>query len=164
MHLAFRAALWQHCAAPKTRRLLMRPAPTFLPRTVLAVALAAILIPPLPARAADPLTAEEFDAYSLGKTLTYSQFGKVFGAEQYLPNRRVRWAFSGAQCHDGYWYEEAGLICFVYEHDPTAQCWTFWQDASGLSARYAGDPEGAALSEVESATTPLICAGPDVGV
>ncbi|MDZ4134968.1 MAG: hypothetical protein U1D06_05145 [Paracoccaceae bacterium] len=114
-------------------------------------------------QAAEPLTAEEFDAYSQGKTLTYSQYGAVFGAEQYLPGRRVRWAFKGNECQDGYWYEDAGLICFVYENDPAAQCWNFWQDTSGLSARYAGDPDGAALSEVESATTPLICAGPDVG-
>ncbi|MDP4032433.1 MAG: hypothetical protein Q8P60_06220 [Pseudorhodobacter sp.] len=117
----------------------------------------------LPAVAQTPLTAPEFDSYATGKTLTYSFRGEVFGTEQYLANRRVRWAFTGKECRDGYWYEDAGLICFVYEHDPTAQCWSFWHDDAGLHARFNDDPQGTELSEVEQSTVPLICAGPDVG-
>jgi hypothetical protein len=118
-----------------------------------------------PATAETALTAQEFDAYATGKTLTYSEGGAIFGIEQYLPGRRVRWAFTGDTCVDGVWYpDEAGLICFVYEHDPTPQCWSFFQGGNGLSARFENDPDGTLLSEVEQSQTPLICAGPDVGV
>ncbi|HEX9856815.1 MAG TPA: hypothetical protein VGA75_00550 [Paracoccaceae bacterium] len=138
----------------------MRPAPA-------ALLLSGLLLSALPAAIhadALPMTAAEFDAYATGKTLTYSQGGEIFGTEQYLPNRRVRWAFTREECRDGYWYEEAGLICFVYEHDPTPQCWSFWQGTGGLTARFNDDPAGTELSEVEQTTGPLICAGPDVGV
>lgn len=126
--------------------------------------LAACLLCALPAVAQNAMTADEFDAYSRGKTLTYSLSGQVFGAEQYLPNRRVRWAFTGDTCQEGWWYEEAGLICFVYEQDGTPQCWKFWKEGNGLRARFNDDPEGTELSEVQQSTAPLICAGPDVGV
>lgn len=130
-------------------------------RTVL---LAALLLSALPASAQDLMTAEEFEAYATGKTLTYSSDGSIFGIEQYLPDRRVRWAFTDDICRDGYWYEEAGLICFVYEHDGTPQCWSFWTEGDSLRARFENDPEGTELSEVEASDGPLICAGPDVGV
>ena len=60
----------------------------------------------------------------------------------------------GKECRDGYWYEDgrADLLCLRKRPDP--QCWLFWQDTSGLSARFAGDPDGRRLSEVESATSP----------
>lgn len=123
------------------------------------------LIAALPAWAADaPMTGAEFDAYSRGKTLTYAVGGTVYGAEQYLPGRRVVWAFSQQECRDGVWYEEDGQICFVYEHDPTPQCWQFFLDHGGLRARFMADPPGADLIEVDQGTEPLICAGPDVGV
>lgn len=125
--------------------------------------LAALLLTTLPAFAETPMSAAEFDAYSVGKTLTYSMGGEIFGTEQYLPGRRVRWAFTKEECRDGYWYEEADLICFVYENDPTPQCWKFWEDGNGLNARYNNDPDGTELSEVEQINSPLICAGPDVG-
>ena len=61
-----------------------------------ALALAALLaLAPVVAGAESPLpapmTAAEFDAYATGKTLTYSQYGEIYGTEEYLPNRRVRW-------------------------------------------------------------------------
>jgi len=127
------------------------------------LAFALLLLTALPASAQTLMTAAEFERYATGKTLTYARSGEVFGTEQYLANRRVRWAFTGSECTEGVWYEDAGLICFVYDHDPTPQCWSFMQDASGLHARFNDDPAGTALSEVEQTTTPLICAGPDIG-
>ncbi len=117
-----------------------------------------------PAHAETPMTAAEFDAYVTGKTLTYSVDGAVYGAEQYLPGRRVVWAFKDDQCSDGVWYEEANLICFAYESGIAPQCWNFYLGSSGLRAEFIGDDAASALSEVAQSPTPLICAGPDVGV
>lgn len=132
---------------------------------LLALPLIGLSLTALPALAADgTLTAQEFEAYATGKTLTYSLGGEVFGVEQYLPGRRVRWAFTGDTCRDGVWYEEAGLICFVYDDDGTPQCWEFWRDGGGLRARFNADPAGTELSVVQETDRPLACAGPDVGV
>ena len=122
------------------------------------------LMPQMLLAAETPLTGAEFGAYATGKTLTFSQGGSVYGAEQYLPGNRVLWAFEGDICREGLWYEEAGLICFVYDYDPTPQCWTFWKDDNGLNARFSGDAAGTELSEVAQSDKPLQCAGPDVGV
>lgn len=132
----------------------------------LSLLFAALIALPLcgAARAETPLTAEEFDSYSQGKTLTYAMGGEVFGTEQYLPNRRVRWAFTQDVCKIGSWYEEAGLICFVYEDEGAPQCWKFWREGEGLKGQFEGDPEGTELSEVAQTDKPLLCAGPDVGV
>ncbi len=129
-----------------------------------ALALCLMLLPQIAVAAEIPLTGPEFDAYTSGKTLTYSQGGGVYGIEQYLPGKRVLWAFEGDTCREGHWYEEAGLICFVYDYDPAPQCWTFWQDDNGLNARFEGDTPGTELSEVEESSRPLLCSGPDVGV
>lgn len=118
----------------------------------------------LPVRAADaPMSAEAFEAYATGKTLTYATGGEVYGAEQYLPGRKVLWAFKGQECRRGFWYEDAGQVCFVYEHDPAPQCWRFFTGPGGLRAQFADDPEGAELAAVAESPDPLICAGPDVG-
>lgn len=116
----------------------------------------------LPAAAQAPLTAEEFEAYATGKTLSYALGGQVFGTEQYLPGRRVVWAFEGSDCQYGRWYPQGEQICFAYE-DGEPQCWVFARDGSGLSARYMNDP-GLQLSEVAQSPEPLTCPGPDVGV
>lgn len=110
------------------------------------------------------MTGAEFEAYATGKTLTYGMAGQIFGTEQYLPGRRVRWAFTESACRIGHWYEADGLICFVYEDRNTPQCWEFWRDAGGLRARFAGDPNGTELSEVRQSPGPLSCPGPEVGV
>lgn len=110
------------------------------------------------------LTGAEFEAYSTGKTLTYAANGQVYGVEQYLPNRRVRWAFIDDTCRIGHWYEEAGEICFVYEHDATPQCWTFHLDGGKLMARFVSNPPETELKEVNQTNEPLACTGPDIGV
>ena len=116
------------------------------------------------ATAETQLSGAEFEAYSTGKTLTYASNGQIYGVEQYLPNRRVRWAFIDDTCRIGHWYEDAGEICFVYEHDATPQCWTFHLSDSKLMARFVSDPPQTELKEVNQTSEPLACTGPDVGV
>jgi hypothetical protein len=127
--------------------------------------LATALLCAAPALAADaPMSAAEFEAFATGKTLTYALGGEVYGAEQYLPGRRVLWAFKGEECRRGFWYEEAGEVCFIYDHDGTPQCWRFLKGPGGLRAKFSGDPDGAELAAVQESETPLTCAGPDLGV
>ena len=130
------------------------------------LALALSLALALPAAAAEtPMSAAEFDAYTIGRTLTYADRGRIYGIEEYLPGRRVRWAFVGEECRAGFWYAEGERICFVYEHDPTPQCWVFTERAGRLTARFTGDGEdGRELYEAQRSDEPLVCPGPDVGV
>ena len=111
-----------------------------------------------------PMTGAEFDAYATGKTLSYAQDGVVWGSEQYLPGRKVVWAFTEDDCQYGRWFEDRGNICFLYDNDPEAQCWKFFREASGLRAIFMGADGGTSLSEVAQSTKPLNCPGPDVGV
>jgi hypothetical protein len=132
-------------------------------RTRLAVVLLALAA--LPARAADPpLSGAAFEAYASGKTLSFAVDGQIYGSEQYLPGRRVIWAFAGEECRRGIWYEADGQICFVYDDDPAPQCWLFFRGTDGLSAQFMGDPDGSPLKEVAQSPEPLSCPGPEVGV
>ena len=56
------------------------------------------------ARAADdtPLTAEAFDALTLGKTMDTASGGTVYGIETFLPGRRVVWR-DAQRCVEGRW-------------------------------------------------------------
>jgi len=136
----------------------MKPAlvaPAFVAATILGIA--------VPALAQAPLTAEEFEAHVTGRTITYSQSGGIFGIEQYLPDRHVRWSMAENLCQYGSWYPQGGDICFVYEYDPTPHCWAFWLEGGTLRALSLEAQPGAELSEVDSTDTPLSCPGPDVG-
>ncbi|WP_336461730.1 hypothetical protein [Frigidibacter sp. MR17.24] len=135
-----------------------------------ALVLAAVLLPQVAPAAtteaadeAKPLTAEEFDALSVGRTLTYAAGGRVYGTEQYLPNRRVIWAFTGDVCKSGHWFPEGDEICFAYEDVADLQCWTFFQTPGGIAAKFRGDPAGDPLIAVQDSDQPLPCM-PDVGV
>ncbi|MFZ5709699.1 MAG: hypothetical protein ACOY4T_08455 [Pseudomonadota bacterium] len=133
-------------------------------------AVAALLTPVIAAAATaaveggKPLTAEEFDALSVGRTFFYSSGGRPYGAEQYLPGRKVVWAFLGDDCRKGEWYEDNGYICFLYGDTSDPQCWTFYSTPEGITARFRDDPEGAPLVAVQQSPAPLACLGPDVGV
>lgn len=128
----------------------------------LAIAVAFAL---LPLQALAAMTAEEFEAYVTGQTLTFAEGGQVYGIEEYLPNRRVRWAFVGGECQYGEWYESAGQICFVYEDRPNdPQCWVFRDEGGRLSAQFQGEDNGRRLYEAARTDEPLVCLGPDVGV
>lgn len=129
----------------------------------LALASLALVSPALAAQAETPMTAAEFEAYATGKTLSYAQGARIWGSEQYLPDRQVIWAFDQDDCQYGIWFEDAGNICFVYENDPAPQCWRFYNDTTGLRAEFVDDPANTALSEVNQTRTPLQCNGPDVG-
>ena len=117
-----------------------------------------------PAWGGGAMTAEEFDAYTRGKTLFYGLDGSPYGAERYLDNRRVVWSFLDGECKDGVWYEQEGQICFIYEDRLDPQCWTFSQGPSGLIARFQNDPQATELYEAEDIGEEMLCYGPDVGV
>jgi hypothetical protein len=113
--------------------------------------------------AEERLTASEFEAYVTGRTLYYSSGTGEYGAEQYLPGRRVIWTFLDGECSEGRWYEEDGLICFVYDFDLTPQCWSFWRESGRIAARFENDPALTELYELRQSDKPLLCYGPEVG-
>lgn len=118
-----------------------------------------------PAMANGTMTADEFDAFTRGKTFHYGRSGEAYGAEEYLPGNRVIWSFLDGQCQEGIWYEDDGRICFEYETIRERQCWTFREGPDGgLIARFESDPQDLELYEVERSAEPLECPGPQVGV
>ena len=125
---------------------------------------ALVLFAARPLGAAEPMSAEEFDAYTRGKTLFYGYQGEAYGAERYLPGRRVIWSFLDGDCKEGVWYEDRGMICFVYEDRPDPQCWRFERQAGGLVARFENDPEATTLYEARDLGEEMVCHGPEVGV
>lgn len=113
---------------------------------------------------APPLTAEEFEAYTLGKILDYARDGEIFGQEEYLPNREVRWRLGADHCQEGHWYPKGPQICFTYADDPSEHCWWFWHDTQGLSAKAEGDLSGPPETKVSPSQTGLRCLGENLGV
>jgi hypothetical protein len=125
----------------------------------------ALILLTAPAWAETPMTAAEFEARVLGRTMTYADSGKVWGREQYLPGRRVIWAFEGQECKHGYWWEETGgAICFAYDDGGAPDCWLLYDRGDSIAAQALDDPDGTPLSVVEESAEPLICPGPQVGV
>lgn len=116
-----------------------------------------------PALAEVPLDATTFDALTLGRTMTWAEFGQVYGVEQYLPGRKVRWTVVGDECKLGHWYPQDTMICFQYDDDPEPDCWEITQDGAGLLARYAGMSPGSEPVVVAETSEPLACFGPKVG-
>jgi hypothetical protein len=116
------------------------------------------------AQAETPVTASEFDALVTGKTMDYYEFGDAFGREEYLPGRRVRWAFTADVCKFGTWYEDDSRICFLYDGDPDPKCWTYWLRGGQLIASHVDDTADMPPRDVVETDEPLLCAGPDVGV
>lgn len=119
---------------------------------------------PAVAAAETPLGAEAFETHVEGKTITYASPGGVFGIEQYLEDRQVRWSIAPNLCQYGRWYPEGDGICFVYEADPVPHCWTFWLRDGTLVARTSEGGSGFELQEVEASEAGLPCPGPDLGV
>lgn len=118
----------------------------------------------LPLVAQTPMDADAFDTYSRGKTLYYGFAGILYGAEEYLPNRRVRWSVRDGKCQEGQWYQEGQMICFTYDGTPDAQCWSFYQRENGLMAQFENDPDQTTLFEIEPSGEPMVCLGPEIGV
>lgn len=117
----------------------------------------------MPALADTPMSAAEFDAYTRGKTLYYGTGGERYGVEEYLPDRRVRWSFLDGKCKDGYWFEEASQICFIYEDNPIPQCWSFFNRGGALTARFESGGDTTELYEIGE-DGDMLCLGPEVGV
>jgi hypothetical protein len=114
-----------------------------------------------------PLTIEEFEALVTGKKMDHFNSGQTdpYGAEVYLPNRSVRWAFTADECVDGTYYARDGAICFHYEGRMGEICWHYWRDgADGLTGLPISDPADAPQYEMRPSTQKLACLGPDVGV
>lgn len=111
------------------------------------------------------MSAEEFDVYTRGQTFYYGTEGEEpYGAEEYLPGRRVRWSFLDGDCQEGYWYAQGPLICFVYESRSEPQCWSFERRTGRLVAQFEGETPMAELYEVRKSPEPLACPGPKIGV
>ncbi|MBL9064158.1 hypothetical protein [Tabrizicola sp.] len=117
-----------------------------------------------PALAETPLNADEFDAATRGATLTYDYGNGLYGTEEYLDGRRVRWAFEGDLCIYGVWYQKDDEICFDYENDSTPACWLYFLENGKIRGRYMGEGGGWEILESSREGGPLPCAGPDVGV
>jgi len=128
------------------------------------LALALTCLTALPALAAEPMSASDFESYVTGKTLYFGLNGEAYGVEKYLPDRQVRWSFLDGECKEGFWYEEAGQICFVYEDSPDPQCWSFFKEGDGLRAVFENDSSSTVLYEAQQNDEPMLCYGPDVGV
>lgn len=110
-----------------------------------------------------PMSADQFDARTLGKTITYTAGGLPYGIEEYRPGHKVVWAFEGGECREGDWFQQGEQICFDYHDDTPLQCWTFHDLPAGLVARFQGDDNGAPLVSLKENAQPLNCPGPDVG-
>jgi len=118
--------------------------------------------PPNGGRALDPAA---FEAMTTGKTFIYATEGGIaYGAEEYLPGRKVRWSFLDGECKSGEWYVDLDLICFVYEDNPVPQCWSFSIVGSQLRAQYENTEDGNSLYSVDQSEDGLECLGPLVGV
>lgn len=124
----------------------------------------ALCLAAAPALAETPLTAEAFDALTQGRTMTWAEFGQVYGVEQYLPGRGVRWTVLGNDCVAGHWYADGPAICFRYEDRPDPVCWVITANGSALSARLVGAPPDRPPVEIVETKAPMACFGPEVGV
>ncbi|WP_284163632.1 hypothetical protein [Frigidibacter sp. SD6-1] len=111
-----------------------------------------------------PLQGEAFDKAVTGRTFHYRAGPTSFGTEQYLPGRRVIWAYTGDDCVKGVWYPEGEDICFLYEDQEGPVCWSFATTDTGLVARSLGNPDLPPLTGRQTLPGTLACLGPDVGV
>lgn len=100
------------------------------------------------------MTGAEFAAFAEGWTLRFSQDGRPFGAETYLPDREVIWRPEGGACARGVWGEVGGRICFFYHAE--SACWLVFRDAAGVIARSA-DGSGTEVRVEGRDRRPLAC-------
>ena len=136
----------------------MRPS---LVSAALALGLAGAAVPAMAIEDGTPMTPEAFEEFAEGQTLSFSLGGVPYGMEQYLPGRRVIWAFVGEECREGDWFPIGQQICFEYDDEPgRLHCWTFYEGPEGLVARSEG--MGSHV-RVERSSEPMICPGPEVG-
>lgn len=107
---------------------------------------------------------DEFEAMSQGKTMHFQRGGKVYGSEQFYKGRQSLWQFADGECEHGRWYADGNYICFVYELNPTPQCWHFLRrDDGSFAARAEGATEEFDILLDFIDEEPLDCKGPSVG-
>ncbi len=122
----------------------------------------ALSVPQL-ALAQERLFGDAFEAYTNGKTMYFSNGGRVFGAEQYLPGRRVLWSFLDGTCNDGSWFSQNEQICFHYDSENEPQCWDVILGEHGLTVTFSGQGSSLELKEIPGLSDPLDCPGPLIG-
>lgn len=130
----------------------------------LVIAVLSAAVSTTAAYAAEPLTAEEFDALTQGRTLFFYSQGDAYGAERYKPGRRVTWTFLDGECSEGEWYQQGRFICFVYDTTPAPQCWTFYADGAGIRALFEDRAGATEIYEAGESDEDLLCLGPKIGV
>jgi hypothetical protein len=121
------------------------------------------LLAAAPAGAETLLDGPGFAARVSGKTIHFDRWGEAYGAEQYLPDRRVIWRFEGEACQPGRWYPQGDAICFVYDDQPGPICWSVIDAADGLRVRIVGDLPENDLTVRRETTAPLACPGEFLG-
>ncbi|WP_134013876.1 hypothetical protein [Litoreibacter halocynthiae] len=117
-----------------------------------------------PAQAETKMTPSQFETFTRDTTVFFNRHDAPYGAEQYLRDRRVIWSFLDGTCQRGIWFGEGDEICFLYDDQPDALCWYFFDDGVRQSARIVGDDPADDLVVVGKSSDPLVCPGPDVGV
>lgn len=131
----------------------------------LAVTALATFAAPLPAASQTPLGAEEFEALTTGKTITYTSLGVHVGTEQYREGRRVIWRPRGGTCKSGTWFPQGSAICFRYDDTPdTPACWQIIRNGNTLIATDSDDPSNLPLTSRSISEEPMDCPAPDLGV
>lgn len=110
-----------------------------------------------PVLAESPVTADEFETYVTGRTLTFSVNGQSYGIERYLPNRQVLWSFMDGQCSSGTWYPDQSNICFKYDFRDAPQCWEITKSGDVMQAIFVGEPVDINRYEIIEDGEPLIC-------
>lgn len=130
------------------RRIIRRP--RIRTRPCLA-ALACLMALAAPALAEDgPLTAEQFDALTQGRTFDTYAWGSVYGVETFLPGRRSLWE-DAQGCKYGTWAQVGDQICFYYEDDPqNPDCWIYLDSAEGIQGYFQGDMQDAPITLLPS--------------
>ncbi|MGY6410875.1 MAG: hypothetical protein ACXIUV_07625 [Alkalilacustris sp.] len=107
------------------------------------------------------MSPEAFESFAEGHTLSFMLGSVPYGVEQYLPGRRVLWAFVGEECREGVWFPVGQQICFEYDDEPhRLHCWSFYETPDGVLAQSEG--MGGTV-QVQRSTEPMFCPGPEVG-
>ncbi|HMQ94068.1 MAG TPA: hypothetical protein PKA33_11455 [Amaricoccus sp.] len=110
------------------------------------------------ARAAEILSAEAFERLAEGRTLHFTEGGRPYGSEQFLPGRRSLWRYAGeAECTAGSWRGEGEAICFRYDGRPEEICWRITREADGVFVELHDSDDGRRLRLGSTDTLPLPC-------
>ena len=119
--------------------------------------LSALILLATPALAETPMTAEEFEALTLGRTVQWTRSGQLYATEHYLAGRQLQWAYPDEPCKTANWYPQGDAICFRYDPAADTVCWEMTRSETGFLARYTANPPDASPVEVTFTAKPLAC-------